>query len=115
MTPEAVRVAIAEACGWKRDGIRFVKDGVTAFLPPVFSEANLPDYLNDLNACAEMRKCVPEGKRLEYSHTLANVVDPIHNNEYISTLMWTNTWPMLDATAAQHCEAFCRAMGIFKK
>ena len=46
MTPEAQRIAIAEACGWnyidsKTIYPRGIKDGVTL---------ELPNYLNDLNA-----------------------------------------------------------------
>ena len=53
------------------------------------------------HACAEMRKCVPEGKRVEYALILCEVCSggpkPV--------------WGMANATAPQHCETFLRVMG----
>jgi len=59
MTPEAQRIAIAEACGWKHVGsIGFILKGC----PPDYVygsralQSNVPDYLTDLNAMHEAEK-----------------------------------------------------------
>ena len=81
MTPEAMRVAIQREVKWIH-GRPF-------------------DPLHDLNACAEMRKCVPEGKRTMYTLILCEVC----GNAPQALWNWTN------ATAPQHCETFLRVMG----
>lgn len=49
MTPEEMRIAIAEACGWRHEDhasfAGWIKEG-----KPAFSVNDLPDYLSDLNA-----------------------------------------------------------------
>lgn len=78
MTPEAQRIAIAEACGLKiqdipfvpalvfpHDGKRFTEAAFTEYRKAYPSGAvpmSIPDYLNDLNACHEMEK-VLNGKK----------------------------------------------------
>jgi hypothetical protein len=76
MTPEAQRIAIAEACGWME--IKEYQHLLWGFHPKEgFQEAPVPDYLNDLNAIqsavlsqgaefqrkfdAELRRCVYTG------------------------------------------------------
>jgi hypothetical protein len=57
MSPEAQRIAIAEACGWTR----------------YFPESTLPDYLSDLNAMHEAEKVLTPEQGWEYAQNL--VVD----------------------------------------
>jgi len=64
-----------------------------------------PDYINDLNACAEMRKCVPEGKRAEYALTLGEICGKSGDMG----------WGEADAKPEQHCETFLRVMGIWSE
>lgn len=61
MSPEAQRIAIAEACGWVNQGrakripallFRWVNPSTKA----VVDASDLPDYLNDLNAMHESLK-----------------------------------------------------------
>lgn len=47
MKPEQQRIAIAEACGWKR----YNAEGTDAYLPDDPNDPPFPDYLNDLDAC----------------------------------------------------------------
>jgi hypothetical protein len=58
MAPEAQRILIAEACGWKnifKEPTFISDDSFPRGMPPdqtSFEEwGTLPDYLNDLNAC----------------------------------------------------------------
>lgn len=57
MTPEAQRIAIAEACGWKPDYYDEDSGNRTDVWknPRGFIQC-LPDYLNDLNAMHEAEK-----------------------------------------------------------
>src|SRR5574343_739472 len=51
-----------------------------------------------LQVCHEAEKLLDrEGRWLAYAHTLAEIVDHENNNEFISTLRWVTTWPMLHA------------------
>jgi hypothetical protein len=87
MTPEAQRIAIAEACGWtakhradKCDGINIIRCGAcgeaghancygdgrgamqfTCADSPCCEGAVPPDYLNDLNAMHEAERLLAEG------------------------------------------------------
>lgn len=101
VTPEAMRMRIAESQGIEvllPRGIMGRKKG--------WGDGDwnmLPDYPNSLDACAEMRKCVPEGKRFEYAMTLAE----------ICCKSGDTGWGEADATAPQHCETFCRVMDLY--
>lgn len=57
MSPEAQRIAIAEACGWK------------------FYPLNLPNYLNDLNAMHEAEKRLSEEQMTIYTSNLFEICD----------------------------------------
>jgi len=90
MTPEAQRIAIADFCGWT--DVNFYEDnagpGFWNGYPPVklvmdkngewdISKAchhtTLPDYLNDLNACAKLCERLAElGWRCELNNGLDN-------------------------------------------
>lgn len=101
MTPEQQRIAIAEACGWKR------KAGVKAWVSPFPGGgweylSGLPDYLNDLNAMhdAELTKIAGE-LDMEYRDQL----DKICGQYSI----------IYRATAAQRAEAFLRAVGRWEE
>ena len=55
MTPEQIRVRIAEACGWVRDDIcdLWRKDGEAAYDDGRYNYRQLPNYPGDLNAMIE--------------------------------------------------------------
>lgn len=101
MKPEDQRIAIAEACGWKKhtraaDGFAgsvqeqgwLNPDGL--FLPPRM----LPDYLHDLNAIHEAEETLND---LGLNHMVQFLYE-------IPGRFWR-------ATAAQRAEAFLRATG----
>ena len=121
MSPEAQRIAIAEACGWTvnpdpkdHSGHRYSAPKWTS--PPLGRHA-LPDYLNDLNAMHEAE--VRSGK----------IIGPAEWATYCDRLRWVITqWIAraggpgsicgivilelaVKATAAQRAEAFLRTIG----
>ena len=93
MSPEAQRIAIAEACGWEhiafnRGWIK-VGDGET--------QCVIPDYLNDLNAMHEAEVFIRK------DHDVYGL--------YLSHLNRTAPECRVHATPAQKAEAFLRAIG----
>jgi hypothetical protein len=121
MKPEEQRIAIAKACGWQYlpAGIYGLEDCWCRSEPNgerVRSTANLPDYLNDLNAMHEVEKSAPP----EYWVKLAQLRGLNGRSSYEDL---NNTfWPSLQgrmigkiagATAAQRAEAFLRALDLW--
>lgn len=95
MRPEQQQIAIAKACGIRAEQVTYtgasgerVHTWVSAGRRPV------PDYLNDLNACHEMEKILTD--RIGYLQQLG--------------LGRTVTWNLVNATAAQKCEAFLKTL-----
>ena len=89
MTPEAQRIAIAEACGWK-----------TGYRDPEAWHP-LPDYLNDLNAMHESEKVLTN----EQLEVYCNILHKPNHGVY-----WA-----IHATAAQRAEAFLRTIGKWEE
>ena len=108
MKPEAQRIAIAEACGWKRSDLRpswchpdnwsMAKNGSYEVW---VSRDKLPDYFNDLNAMHEAEKVLNEKQEDIMNSTLWNIMD---GRKYL--------W---HATASQRAEAFLRTVGQWKE
>lgn len=105
MSPEAQRIAIAEACGWDEESARRgfettirEQDGYT------YSQIStkLPDYLNDLNAMHEAVKSLPQNLKPRYFAYLCAIVSgAISLHGYAEAT---------EATAAQRCEAFLKTI-----
>lgn len=108
MTPEAQRIAIAEACGYRKGessplwwarpvGQPFKACGVK----------DLPDYLSDLNAMHEAEKVLTEEQWHDYWNWL-----------FVATTRGVDTrnaeHKIAHATAAQHAEAFLRTLNLWK-
>ena len=112
MTPDAQRIAIAEACGWH--GI----DGKSALGPmgmygPLRGFALIPDYLNDLNAMHEAESTITdESKRDAYCLQLATSCNSLSDWNFDS--MKVEAWKTIRATAAQRAEALLRTIGRWK-
>ena len=129
MTPEAQRIAIAEACEWQ--DIEPNRAGFGGFLgwrdkwpyddrPHLGRDiagiggrfrGHVPDYLNDLNAMREVEKTLTEAERADYRErlmdgTLEDICDLDIDAAY---------WVLIHATAAQRAEAFLRAKGLWKE
>lgn len=106
MSPEAQRIAIAEACGWTKcehvASINLTKGIPPANNPPKYSTyengmAQLPDYLNDLNAMHEAEKM------------LTNLVDQLTYLYKLSPVK--SEWTLATATARQRASAYLRTIG----
>ena len=111
MTPEAQRIAIAEACGWKNADHPDVMNlkqkwtmqkkwcmdpnGVLRF------NHHRPDYLNDLNAMHEAEKVLNEKQDHIMNDTLWDMCE---GRKYL--------W---HATAAKRAEAFLRTIGKWEE
>jgi hypothetical protein len=99
MTPEAQRIAIAQACGYKNVTIG-VTEGtirvVVGFKNHNFDE-EIPDYLNDLNAMAAAESIIIKAG----AQTIRLYEDALQ--KFVANIVF--------ATAAQRAEAFLRTIG----
>lgn len=87
MSDEQINIAIAEACGWKRELIGPV--------PGNRHYTIIPNYLNDLNAMHEAEK----------------ILNSEQLQEYYESLGGTNCWKYASSTAHQRAEAFLEVLG----
>jgi hypothetical protein len=117
MTPEKQRIAIAEACGWKKVGSPKQVAATSGFTMPekwvidpngaLQFPHNTPDYLNDLNAMHEAEKMLDvnieseDSPRYEYSRQVYRIVE-------------SRRQPFR-STAAQRAEAFLRTLGKWEE
>ena len=116
MTPEEQRVAIAEACGWKRSDLRpswchpdnwsMAKNGSYEVW---VSRDKLPDYLNDLNAMHDAEEMLTDDQWVEYRENIRTVV--------LGPVRYVSQWCKADihSTARQRAEAFLRTIGKWKE
>lgn len=126
MTPEAKRIAIAEACGWvKTEQTTFSgnpmwqKDGVLAAIRHALIDGAewLPDYLGSLDACHEMEKTLNPGQWSDYTMTLRRIVQAECDKPecYVPgcerAQLIADFW-FYHATAAQRSDAFLIAKGL---
>lgn len=125
MSPEAQRIAIAEACGWHVHGkptpllwLGNSPETLKAYVPDLNMGPQVdrvPDYLNDLNAMNEVEKTLMAddakySQRNFYAAHLGSITlndnargwEPLSNDD---------CFPILHATAAQRAEAFLRTIG----
>jgi len=121
MKPEQQRIAIAEACGWTQcehvESIGLAKGFPPLNNPPSYGTyengmAQLPDYLNDLNAMHEAEQTLWQkdwASRHDFVDKLARILSPTHGHHQQSGL------DLLDATAAERAEAFLRTMNKWKE
>lgn len=117
MSPEAQRIAIAEACGWRPYG---EGKNPAFWFPPgsrskeLYQSHRLPDYLNDLNAMHEA-ECsgvfMGPAEWDKYCDSLRLVIT-IGLGDKISGLMCLEA--CVKATAAQRAEAFLRTLKLWK-
>ena len=111
MTPERMRIKIAEACGitprkvevlGMKDVLWFDKDGKMTFCP---------NYPTSLDAMAEARKTLSAGEMEEYDWTLRWTIAE-SNKESVFTV---SNEQIINATPIQHAEAFLRAKGLWEE
>lgn len=109
MTPQAQRIAIAGACGWRR--CRKNKYGDLIGSPngeALDYWAPIPDYEEDLNA-------MHEAERVMWGELGTSDYDPVIRREYYRTLdaITGDQWETITATAAQRAEAFLKTKGLW--
>ena len=107
MSPEAQRIAIAEACGWREVNHPTTEFEVAQGFHPTRPQGRqrLPDYLTDLNAMHEAEKVLTESQSAEYQRHLEGSRRFIGAAEFFT----------YHATAAQRAEAFLRAIGKWEE
>lgn len=118
MKPEAQRIAIAKACGWKLEQARTDASlgepswiltrpdgGLVGERSWIGLQKNLPDYLNDLNAMNEVETILTEEQQYIYSEQIAG----ISARNYQKFL-----FRLTHASAEVRAEAFLKTLGLWK-
>ncbi len=100
VTPEAMRIAIAEMVGFRRIGLFEGSMELMGELPPCRGLVRIPDYCNDLNACHKLAEFEDD----TFLENLATVV----SGTKCYKVSEANPWNFFEATALQICEAACR-------
>ena len=120
MTPEAQRIAIAEACGWKDispcdtkrfDGTKSHVDYLGTPPPPRAARRWLPDYLNDLNAMHTVEMACANQLGDSYAKWIRWAIHRDAQLETKNQVLRVATWRNYCANAAQRAEAFLRTIG----
>jgi len=126
MTPEAQRIAIAEACGWKlcRDDNKTWRTPQQAGRnkellgkedgPWNFESAGPPDYLNDLNAMHEAEKVLPIDRQYEYGEKLRVISGNVGPKGGHFTPNGFGCYALAHLSATQRAEAFLRTLNLWK-
>ena len=114
MSDEEIRIAIAEACGFKRDVLNKWKPG-TWLKPdkdiPYGMPCGLPNYPHDLNAMAKAEHTLSNDEWDDkYYHWLGFVVSGGQTEQ-----LWQYRKLIIGATARQRAEAFLRVKGLWKE
>ena len=129
MNKDEMRIAIAETCGysfqdegwrypedpgWQKYKAVYRGDGFIGLARPDWIP--VPDYPNDLNACAEMEKRLTAGQRMAYTTFLSRICagSPAGTYEKPVHIKAKPAITAIRATASQRCEAFLRAKGLWK-
>lgn len=101
MTPEAIRIAVAEEMGWVIPAgctnYRIQPNGQKVFFNPLTTDDVIPDYPDDLNACVEMEATLSWDESGKMNNLLCVIVPQ-------DVRIW-------QATALQRCEAFLKVKG----
>lgn len=120
MSDQEIRIAIAEACGWKFLGTfdigmeainpegKKVSQGLAFSWQVLLAHSNVPDYLNDLNAMHEAVKSLRPETANEWADELTKIT-LLGANPH-----WTHWYHLANATARQRSEAFLRTLNLWK-
>lgn len=109
MSPEAQRIAIAEACGWTQIG-RCTCGQTPRGTSPTGWRGHLPDYLTDLNAMHKAVMTLPPDRRNAY----VNHVSDITTTEENDSDPVESDFAFINATAAQRREAFLKTLNLWR-
>ncbi len=110
MKTEAQRIAIAEACGFKKISLPTTQNWGEGATPNKewWYVHQLPDYLTDLNAMHEAEKVLTLGQRITYAHQIGVVLSGGSVGRAIP-----NWWFIHEATAAKRAEAFLKVLNLW--
>lgn len=120
LTPEQIRVMIAEACGFTRiygcqsiiTQVWVIAGGDRSRIHDCRTLETLPDYLSDLNAMHEAEKVLKWEQRKQYHSALADVAEFSYceaDTQEETELDWNCR--ICHATATQRAHAFLLATG----
>ena len=111
MKPEAQRIAIAEACGWKEIT---AQNWIPLGIPPTRRHGveYIPSYLKDLNAMHEAEKVLTPEQLSDYA---SYIIRAARHKEGIEDHESHYPVPFaLHATAAQRAEAFLKTLNLWE-
>ena len=119
MNPEQQRIAIAEACGWRKGDLRLswchpdnwsmAKNGSCEVW---VSQDKLPDFLHDLNAMHEAVSIFDYDQADQFEDHLCDICKR-SNDEKENPAPWR--FAVVNATASQRAEAFLRTIGKWEE
>lgn len=109
MTPERIRIKVAEAMGWKHPEYGYMQNAWRESNGSWHFGSNV---LDDLNACAEFEGALTNEEHNKYRRILAKVVGERESPSY-STPGWRRRY--VSATALQRCEAYLRVKGLWEE
>lgn len=107
MNKEQMRIAIAEAEGFKRIGMIESHPFLMGELPPCRGWIQIPDYPNDLNAMHDVEKTLTIKHYAAYEMALCKEVDESGKDSDI----WHH---VLCSTAEQRAKAFLKTIDKWK-
>lgn len=103
MSPQAQRIAIAEACGWLGNQTNLPKVA-SSYYEHGTTRCHFPvDYLSDLNTMHEAEKTLSPEQMYRYGCRLQGKPTGGTTGEWM--------WKLVHATAGQRAEAFLRTIG----
>ena len=121
MSPEAQRIAIAEACGWTKcrlaiKGAGAPERGKSPYgVPPRRGyEVSLPNYTQDLNAMHEAEKVLVNDQRINFIDNLLDVLG-LNLGPGGWDMDFDSVWQITHATVPQRAEAFLRTIGKWEE
>lgn len=112
MTNEQINRAVAEELGWTNIRPRYAFGPALLGLEPRHKqECRVPDFCNDYNAVAEMRKAIKkDDEQVRFAQILCDMTFQGHED-----IMLEYYWTLLNATPRQQCEAFLRMRGKWRE
>jgi hypothetical protein len=120
MTPEQIRIAIAESLGWQFHGNDARHPDWTGGVYEPLSEV-VPNWPEDLNAVHELEQYLGSGECERYAHALITVISEQAVKSFGPEARlavegnFGKYWMMAFATAPQRCEAYLRVKGLWKE
>lgn len=120
MSPEAQRIAIAEAAGWKwflspfnneQKVLTRSQEDANNIKLGVWIWELTPDYLNDLNAMHEAEKTLTLEQHEAWAGHMAEICTKPTLTEALFVGYWSRGFKIMSSTPTQRAEAFLRTIG----